>query len=88
MTLQTALMSGIRRESDKQNPEFYMKFYCIIHQQSHCRKHLKSEPAMKAVVSVVILFKPMHVFIASFNALYQKFTLNMGGVYAIYKSGV
>jgi hypothetical protein len=27
----TGLMGRIRREMDKQNPEFYMKLHCIIH---------------------------------------------------------
>jgi hypothetical protein len=28
----TGLMNRIKREMDKQNPEFYMKLHCIIHQ--------------------------------------------------------
>jgi hypothetical protein len=34
----TGLMGRIRREMDKQNPEFYMDLRCIIYQQSLCGK--------------------------------------------------
>jgi len=37
----------------KQDPEFCMKLYCIIHQQSLCGKTLKFEHVMKVMVSVV-----------------------------------
>jgi hypothetical protein len=34
----TYLMGGIRREMDKYNTEFWVKFHCIIDQQSLCGK--------------------------------------------------
>jgi hypothetical protein len=34
----TSLKDRIRNEMDKQNPQFYMKLHCIIHQQSLCGK--------------------------------------------------
>jgi hypothetical protein len=50
----TYLMGRIRREMDKQNPEFDMELHCIIHQESLCGKTLKSEHVMKVVVSDLI----------------------------------
>jgi hypothetical protein len=47
------LMSRIRREMDKQNPEYYMELHCIIHQHSLCGRIMKSEHVMNVAVSVV-----------------------------------
>jgi hypothetical protein len=49
----TGLMGRIRQEMDKQNPEFYIEFHCVIHQQSLCGKTLKFEHVMKVMVSAV-----------------------------------
>jgi hypothetical protein len=44
------LIGRIMQEMDKQSPEFHVELHYIIHQQSLCRKILKSEHAMKVVV--------------------------------------
>jgi hypothetical protein len=36
MGKKTGLMGRIRREMDKQNHKFYMKFHCTIHKQLLC----------------------------------------------------
>jgi hypothetical protein len=51
------LMGKIRREMDKQNPKFYIKIHCIIHQQSLCGKTLMFEHIIKVVVSVVNIIR-------------------------------
>jgi hypothetical protein len=49
---ETGLTGSIRRETDEQNHEFYMKPDCIIYQQSLCGDILKFEHAMGVAVAV------------------------------------
>jgi hypothetical protein len=37
----TGLRGRIRREKDRQNPEFYVELRCIIHQHSLCGKNFE-----------------------------------------------
>jgi hypothetical protein len=58
----------IKREMDKQNPEFYMELYCVIHLQSICGKTLTREDALKDGSSVENFIRSHDLIIASFNA--------------------
>jgi hypothetical protein len=77
----TGLMSRIRQEVDKQNPEFYMELQCIIHQQSFCGKTLKSKHVMKVVVSVVNFIPSHGLNTTNFNLFFflaAELMMNMG----------
>jgi hypothetical protein len=68
---------------DKQNPELYMAFHCIIHQQSLCGKAFEVEH----VIEVVNFIQSHRLKSFGFGLFCQKLMLNVGTSCTIQMSG-
>jgi hypothetical protein len=82
MGLKTVLMGRFKEEVDKINPEFYMKLYCIAHQQPHW----KNFEAEHYEIRRQFQFNVMDFIISSSSLIYHISTLNTKTSCTIQKS--